>query len=110
MLKNQKAPIYEQDLEKYMIKNKNRIEYTTNFKDVYKNANVIFICVGTPEKKDGSANLKYIYTVANEIAKNMEKDCTIIIKSTVPIGTNDEIESQERNLDKTKENQETIGG
>ncbi len=97
LLKNQKAPIYEQDLEKYMIKNKNRIEYTTNFKDVYKNANVIFICVGTPEKKDGSANLKYIYTVANEIAKNIEKDCTIIIKSTVPIGTNDEIENVIRN-------------
>lgn len=80
-----------------MKKNKNRIDYTTDFKKGYKNANVIFICVGTPEKKDGSANLKYIYDVAREIAENIEKDCIIIIKSTVPIGTNDQIENLIKN-------------
>lgn len=93
-MKNGVCPIYEQDLEELMRKNykERRIDYTTDYKNAYKNADFIFIGVGTPEREDGSANLDYVYTVAKQIAENLEKDCIIVVKSTVPIGTNDEIE------------------
>lgn len=91
-LKKGKSPIFEPMLEELMIKNKNRLAYTVNNKDVYKNIDVIFICVGTPEKQDGSANLKYIYEVADNIANNIKRDTTVVIKSTVPVGTGKKIE------------------
>ena len=91
-LKSGKSPIYEPGLEELMQKNKNLLNFTLNAKNAYKDAGVIFIGVGTPEKKDGSANLKYVYEVAKEIAQSIEKDCVIVIKSTVPIGTNKKIE------------------
>lgn len=93
-MKNGICPIYEQDLEELMQKNyqEGRIDYTTDYKTAYKNADFIFIGVGTPEREDGSANLEYVYTVAKQIAETVEKDCIIVIKSTVPIGTNDLIE------------------
>ena len=53
---------------------------------------MIFIGVGTPEKRDGSANLKYVYAVAGQIAETAERDCVVVVKSTVPIGTNDKLE------------------
>ena len=91
-MKNGKSPIYEEDLENLMVKNKERLNYTTDYSNAYKKADVIFIGVGTPEKKDGSANLKYVYQVAKEIAQSIEKDCIVVLKSTVPIGTNKKIE------------------
>ena len=80
-----------------MIKNKERLNYTTDASSAYRNADVIFIGVGTPEKKDGSANLKYVYDVAKEIAQSLEKDCLVVLKSTVPIGTNKKIEKYIKN-------------
>lgn len=84
--------IYEQDLERLMKENKNRLNYTTNYQSAYRDADVIFIGVGTPEREDGSANLDYIYDVAEEIASSINKDMVVVIKSTVPVGTNDSIE------------------
>lgn len=69
-----------------------RIEYTTDYKSAYKDADAIFIGVGTPEQPDGSANLTYIATVARQIAESIEKDCLVVVKSTVPVGTNDKVE------------------
>lgn len=92
MLQEGKSPIYEPGLEEIMSRNKNRLTYTTNSRQAYKDADVIFIGVGTPEKIDGSANLKFVYTVAEEIAESIEKDCIIVVKSTVPIGTNNKVE------------------
>lgn len=88
------SPIYEADLEELMKKNYDlgRIDYTTDYKNAYKDADVIMIAVGTPERSDGSANLDYVKQVAKQIAQTIEKDCLVVIKSTVPIGTNDEIE------------------
>jgi UDPglucose 6-dehydrogenase len=86
------SPIFEKDLEKLMSDNRNRLTYTTNYKEAYKNADVIFIGVGTPEKEDGSANLDYVFRVADQIAKSITSDKVVVVKSTVPIGTNDEIE------------------
>lgn len=93
-MKNGICPIYEQDLEGLMRKNYKvgRIDYTTDYKLAYKDADFIFIGVGTPEREDGSANLEYVYAVAKQIAESVEKDCIIVVKSTVPIGTNDEVE------------------
>lgn len=86
------CPIYEADLEDLMKVNKDRLDYTINYKNAYKNAEVIIIGVGTPEREDGSANLDYVFGVAKQIAQTVENDCVIVVKSTVPIGTNDEIE------------------
>lgn len=86
------SPIYEQDLEELMSLNEERLSYTTDYKSAYKNADAIFIGVGTPEQPDGSANLSYIATVARQIAETVEKDCLVVVKSTVPVGTNDKVE------------------
>lgn len=86
------SPIYEQDLEHLMEVNKERLNYTTNYKDAYKDAEVIFIGVGTPERIDGSANLDYVNIVVEQIADSLERDCVVVVKSTVPIGTNDGVE------------------
>lgn len=87
-----KALIYEHGLDELMQKNKQRLIYTTDYNLAYKDADVIFIAVGTPEKKDGSANLSYVYKVAEEIAQTIERDVVVVIKSTVPIGTNEKVE------------------
>lgn len=87
------SPIYEPGLEELMCKNKEHIHFTTDYVSAYKDADVIFIGVGTPEKKDGSANLTYVYQVAEQIAESIEKDCVVVVKSTVPIGTNDKVEN-----------------
>ncbi|EJR16249.1 UDP-glucose dehydrogenase family protein [Bacillus cereus] len=94
LMKSGVSPIYEADLENLMQKNYagGRINYTTDYKLAYKDADAIFIGVGTPEQADGSANLSYIATVAKQIAESVERDCLVVVKSTVPIGTNDKVE------------------
>lgn len=96
--------IYEEGLEELMQKNKDRLEYSTDFVNAYKNADVIFVCVGTPEKKDGSANLTYVFDAVKNIAEIAENECVVVIKSTVPIGTNDKVEKilNEHNKNKVK--------
>ena len=86
------SPIYEEGLEELMHLNKERLTYTTDYKKAYSKADVIFIGVGTPEKEDGSANLTYLYAVLDQIRESVTKDTVVVIKSTVPIGTNDEVE------------------
>jgi len=92
MLNSGKSPFFEDGLEELMQKNKERLTYTTDYKSAYKNSAVIMIAVGTPEKKDGSANLSYVFEVATQIAKSVEMDVIIVVKSTVPIGTNERVE------------------
>lgn len=94
MLKAGISPIYEEDLEELMHKNYrlNRLHYTTDYKSAYKNPDAIFIGVGTPELSDGSANLNYVANVARQIAETVEQDCLVVVKSTVPVGTNDKVE------------------
>ncbi|QNK58178.1 UDP-glucose/GDP-mannose dehydrogenase family protein [Paenibacillus sp. PAMC21692] len=94
LMKSGVSPIYEVDLEQLMRKNyeAGRIDYTTDYVAAYKEADAIFIGVGTPEQPDGSANLSYIATVARQIAETIEKDCLVVVKSTVPVGTNDKVE------------------
>jgi len=94
LMKKGISPIYEADLEELMQKNNaaGRLHYTTDYRSAYRDADAIFIGVGTPELPDGSANLTYIATVARQIAESIEKDCLVVVKSTVPVGTNDKVE------------------
>lgn len=95
LMKKGVSPIHEANLEELMIRNyqRGRIDYTTDYKSAYKDADVIMIAVGTPERSDGSANLDYIKQVAKQISETITKDTLVVIKSTVPIGTNDDIEN-----------------
>ena len=97
VMKSGKSPIYEQELEELMNEDKERLTYTTDYKMAYKDADVIFIGVGTPERIDGSANLDYVKTVVRQIAESVEKDVVVVVKSTVPIGTNDKVEEYLKN-------------
>ena len=94
IMQSGKSPIYEEGLEELMTKNvaEGRLHFTTNYKEAYKDADAIFIGVGTPEQPDGSANLSYVATVSRQIAESIEKDCLVVVKSTVPVGTNDKVE------------------
>ena len=94
-LKKGIIPIYEPGLEELVLKNyKNkRLKFSTNLKDSILKSDIIFICVGTPTKKNGNgADLNQIYNVAKEIRSSISKFKIIITKSTVPVTTGDEIE------------------
>jgi UDPglucose 6-dehydrogenase len=94
LMKQGISPIYEEGLEELMRKNiaAGRLEFTTDYKSAYKDAEAVFIGVGTPERPDGSADLTYIAMVARQIAETVERDCLVVVKSTVPVGTNDKVE------------------
>jgi UDPglucose 6-dehydrogenase len=94
MMRQGISPIYEPGLEELMHKNQERLTFTTDYQTAYQDAEVIFIGVGTPEKKDGSANLKYVNQVLDQIADSIQRDCVVVVKSTVPIGTNDKLEKR----------------
>lgn len=91
---NCELPFYEENLEKLIQKNTyiNRLIFTTDIKYLVDYSDVIFIAVGTPPASDGSADLKYIYQCADDIAKNINNYKIIVIKSTVPPGTCKKIE------------------
>ena len=94
-LKKGIIPIYEPGLEELVIKNyKNkRLNFSTNLKESVKKSDIVFICVGTPTKKNSnSADLSQVYAAAKEISKSIKKFKIIINKSTVPVTTGDEIE------------------
>jgi UDPglucose 6-dehydrogenase len=88
-------PIYEPGLEEILKKNhrQKRLIFTSDLKKAVKNSDIIFICVGTPTKKNSnSANLKFVFKVTNELKKIITKYKIIITKSTVPVTTGDKIE------------------
>ena len=94
-LKNGKIPIYEPGLEELVKKNikNNRLNFSTNLKESVRKSDIVFICVGTPTKKNSnSADLSQVYSVGKEISKSINKFKIIITKSTVPVTTGDELE------------------
>ena len=94
-LKKGIIPIYEPGLQELVIKNykANRLSFAQNLKDAIIKSDIVFICVGTPTKKNSfSADLSQVYKVTKEIRKNIKKFKLIVMKSTVPITTGDEIE------------------
>jgi UDPglucose 6-dehydrogenase len=94
-LKKGIIPIYEPGLEELVLKNyKNKkLKFSTDLDSSIKKSDIVFICVGTPTKKNGiGADLSQIYSVSKEISKSINKFKIIITKSTVPVTTGDEIE------------------
>lgn len=89
MLKKSKVPFYEEGLADMVRRNikAERLYFTESIKEGVKKSTVIFICVGTPSKPNGEADLSYVEKVAAEIAKNMSSYRLIIEKSTVPVET-----------------------
>ena len=86
-------PIYEPGLEEYFRRNveAGRLSFTTHVANSIKNSEVIFIAVGTPSKKDGDVDLSYVFNAVNTIGKNLNGYKVIVIKSTVPVGTNRDV-------------------
>ena len=94
-LKQGIIPIYEPGLEELVLKNyKNkRLKFSTDLNNSIKKSDIVFICVGTPTKENGTgADLGQIYSVAKEISSSINRFKIIITKSTVPVTTGDEIE------------------
>ena len=94
-LKKGIIPIYERGLDELVLKNykNNRLKFSTDLKDSVSKSDIVFICVGTPTKKNGSgADLSQIYNVAKEIRSSISRFKIIITKSTVSVTTGDEIE------------------
>src|SRR6056300_885522 len=105
LLNNGKIPIYEPGLEEILKKNyrQKRLIFTSDLKKAVNNSDIIFICVGTPTKKNSnSAELKYVFNVARELKKIIKSYKIIITKSTVPVTTSDKIENILSNLKKRK--------
>ncbi len=95
-LKNNIIPIYEPGLENLVKKNSaaNRLSFSNNIKKNIKEADVIFVAVGTPARRgDGHADLSYVYEAAEQIAKNLSGYTLVVTKSTVPVGTGDEVKN-----------------
>ncbi|MFP6863296.1 UDP-glucose dehydrogenase family protein, partial [Pseudomonas sp.] len=83
------SPIYEPGLEAMLQThlNSGQLSFTQHLNDAIKQAEIIFIAVGTPSGEDGSADLSYVLAVADELGDLLEKGCMVINKSTVPVGT-----------------------
>lgn len=88
-------PIYEPGLEALVAKNvkATRLSFTTDLKAAMSGADAVFIAVGTPSRRgDGYADLSYVYAATEEIAEHMDGFTVVVTKSTVPVGTGDEVE------------------
>jgi UDPglucose 6-dehydrogenase len=93
-LQSGQMPIYEPGLSDLVATNvrAGRIRFTTDLPDGIADADAIFIAVGTPSRgRDGHADLTFVYAVANEIGNHLTKDAAVVTKSTVPVGTGDEV-------------------
>ena len=102
-LNSGQSPIYEPGLDKLINDNHKakRLFFTTNISNALSKSDIIFICVGTPNKKNSMAvDLSYIFNVAKEISKFSKNKKIIVTKSTVPVGTGDTIEKKLKNLKK----------
>lgn len=94
-LKSGQVTIFEPGLEKLFLRNQKdeRLHFTTSLQDAVKDAKVIFLALPTPPGEDGSADLKYILGVADELGKIITEYKVIVDKSTVPVGTADKVKA-----------------
>ena len=100
MLQRGESPIYEPGLSEMLVRNAEagRLSFTTDKRAAYEDAEIIFICVGTPSDVDGSADLQYVLRVAEDIAEVIDSlgpnqtPKTVVVKSTVPVGTSHKVQ------------------
>ena len=85
-----RLPIYEPGLEELVERNgrEGRLRFTTDLAEGLRGSQIVFICVGTPQSDTGAADLSTVFAVAEAIAKNAEDSKLVVVKSTVPVGTN----------------------
>jgi|688.fasta_scaffold02523_19 UDPglucose 6-dehydrogenase len=97
-IKNGIMPIYEEGLDELVKKvySNGSFKPTTNYEEAISHGNIIFICVGTPSNQSGAADLKYVFSAAESIARLMKENeyKIIVTKSTVPVGTNQRVEDK----------------
>lgn len=103
-LKKGIVPFFEPQLSEYLLRNQKqkRLIFTNSYKDSVPSSQAVFICVGTPPKENGEANLIYLFNAVEETAKNLKKYALIVIKSTVPIGFESELEAIVKKYAKSK--------
>ena len=92
-LKRGEIPIYEPGLTEMVLQNHaaGRLKFTTKLAPAVETADVIYLAVGTPQSDDGSADLRALWSVAEEIAPHLKEDAVVVVKSTVPVGTNQKL-------------------
>lgn len=92
-IKKGEMPIYEPGLSEIVLKNiaENRLSFTTSLSEGVRNSDVVFICVGTPQSETGDADLSAVWKVAADIGKCLDGYKVVVLKSTVPVGTNDKV-------------------
>ncbi|WP_126175538.1 UDP-glucose dehydrogenase family protein [Tsuneonella rigui] len=94
-LENGVMPIYEPGLDDLVAANvkAGRLSFTTDLAEGIRGASAVFIAVGTPSRRgDGHADLSFVYAVAQEVGEQLSNDTVVVTKSTVPVGTGDEVE------------------
>src|SRR5438552_8451153 len=89
-LRRGEVPIYEPGLEELIVRNaaEDRLRFTTELAAAVRASDILFIAVGTPQDEDGSADMTHVLRVAEEIARAMDAPKVVVVKSTVPVGTN----------------------
>ena len=86
------VPFFEPRLADLLKRNwPHRLDFTSSLADGIRGREVVFVAVGTPPQEDGSADLSYVLGVAEQVAKAAEHDIVLVLKSTVPVGTNDKV-------------------
>lgn len=93
-------PIYEPGLSEMVTRNvaAGRLKFTTQVADCVPTANCVFLAVGTPQGEDGSADLKYLFAAVDSIAPHLSKTVVVVVKSTVPVGTNRKVANRLKEL------------
>jgi len=83
-------PIYEPGLSELILKNAadNRLSFTTDIENAVSDADLVFLAVGTPQADNGAANLSYLFSAVESLAKHLNDNAIVVVKSTVPVGTN----------------------
>ena len=90
-LKAGHVPFYEPGLSDLVVRNRSRLTFTTDLRELTERANLIFICVNTPSMYSGDADLSYVESVIAELPADLGRDVVLVMKSTVPVGTGDRL-------------------
>ena len=98
LLKSGVVPIHEPGLEPMVQRNSqdSRLHFTSRLRDALESAEVLFIAVGTPPQEDGSADLSHVLAVARQVGQQMSRPLVVVNKSTVPVGTAEQVETEIR--------------
>ena len=92
-LRRGEIPIHEPGLDAIVARctKAGRLQFSTSYDEAVAHAPLVFIAVGTPSDEDGSADLSHVLACARELGRRIERDTVVVVKSTVPVGTNDQV-------------------